>query len=518
MLLATLLGACSDSGSSTQAPTGNEVGVADQGADQGAEQSSNSAAQQPDALPPIDPSAQAILEVSFTMKETGEGAPNVPFQIRWEEDGKPSSTDVRTAPDGTRRIQFDHGSRLIGLVIRPSALTAPARYKESALLMGGRTHKIHVELERGGVVGGIVLDIDGNPVPDAQVGVFFADAGTLDKIMDPSVDAFTHSDAQGRFRLGGLPSGPFVLEASAPNMVAVWRPGGVMKDAREFRDLEIMLEPSFVVYGQAIDADENPVADVFVTAGKPNRRVNRRETQYPEVFQHGPRTCLAKSDAEGLFSLDRVPESQSWNINGKHPLYLTTRTSFDAGQQDVWLEMTKGAVLSGNVVDQAGNPVIGAQIWLLSSSGEPTTFTDKHGNFMFGIGAERFGVSPLVFKQGSGIAFLPPMDILVDTPPLQVVLDNRLTIKGKVVDAEGHGLSGVPMRIAGTPPSVDYLAAQMPERFLDRDAVLTAPDGSFEFNELYDSVFTITARPSGHEAVVAEGVTANTATVVLTVK
>lgn len=514
MLLVSFLGSCSDSGSSPQDPASHEVAATGPASGQ----DSASSAQNPDDLPPIDPMAQAVLEVSFTIKGTGKGAPEVPFEIRWEEDGKPSSTDVRTAPDGTRRIQFDHGSRLVGLVVRPSARTAPAMHKESALLMGGRTHKIHIELEPGGVVSGVVLDIDGNPVADAEVGAFFADAGTLDKIMNPSVDAFTHSDAQGRFRLGGLPSGQFILEASAPNMVSVWRPGGVMSNAREFRNLEIMLEPGFVVYGQALDAEEQPVAGVFVTAGKPNRRVNRKATEHPEIFQHGPRTSLAKSDAEGLFSLDRVPESQSWNINGKHPRYLPTRTSFDAGQQDVWLEMTKGAVLSGNVVDTEGNAVVGAQIWLLSSSGQPSTFTDMNGDFMFGVGAERYGVSPLIFKQGSGMAFLPPMDILTETQPLKVVLDSGLTIKGKVVDAEGQGLSGVPMRIAGAPPSVTYLAAQMPERFLDRDAVLTAPDGSFEFNELYDSLFTITARPSGQEAVVVAGISVNAAEVVLTVK
>ena len=514
MLLVPIWGACSDSGSSTQDLANDEVAATGAVSDQDLA----SSVQNPAGQPPVDPSAAAFLEVSFRMKGTGLGVADVPFEIRWEEDGKPSSTDVRTSPDGTRRIEFDHGSRLVGLVIRPSARTAPAMHKESALLMGGRTHKIEIELEPGGIVSGIVLDIDGKPVADAEVGVFFTDAGTLDKIMNPSVDAFTHSDAEGRFRLGGLPSGQFILEASAPNMVAVWRPGGLMKDAREFRNLEIMLEPGFVVYGQAVDSEEQPVAGVFVTAGKPNRRVNRKATDNPDIFQHGPRTCLAKSDADGIFSLDRVPESQSWNINGKHPLYLPTRSSFDAGQQDVWLEMTKGAVLSGNVVDREGHAVVGAQVWLLSSSGQPTTFTDKSGNFMFGVGAEKHDVSPLIFKQGSGIAFMPPMDIRVDTPPLQVVLDSSRKIHGKVVDANGNGLSGVPVRIAGTPPSVSYLSAQMPERFLDRDAVLTAPDGTFEFNELYDSVFTVTARPSGQEAVTATAITANSATVVLTVK
>jgi hypothetical protein len=175
-------------------------------------------------------------------------------------------------------------------------------------------------------------------------------------------------------------------------------------------------------------------------------------------------------------------------------------------------------VLSGNVVDGAGNPIVGAQIWLLSGSGEPTTFTNGDGDFLFGVGKEKFAVSPLIFKQGSGMVFLPPMDVLADTAPLKIVLDGGLTLRGKVQDAEGNGLSGVPVRIAGTPPFEGYLSSQMPERFLDRDAVLTAPDGSFVFNELYDSVFTITARPSGKEAVKAEGVSATSGQTVLTVK
>jgi len=514
MLLAPIWGACSDSGKSTQDAATNDVTNGSSAAGQG----STNGAQNGEELPPIDSQAIAFLEVSFTIKGANEGAPGVPFEIRWEVDGKPSSTDVKTAEDGTRRIQFEHGSRLVGFVIHPSGRTAPSMYKESALLMGGRTHKVHVELDPGGIVSGVVLDIDGQPVPNAEVGAFFIDPIKLDTILLPSVDSFTRSDAQGRFRLGGFPAGHFIIEASVPNMVSVWRPGGVMSDAREFSGLEILLEPAHVVYGQAIDANEDPVADAMITAGKPNRRVNRRPTQYPEVFLHGPRASLAKSDADGLFTLGAVPESQTWNINGKHLDYLPVRTSFDAGQADIWLEFTKGVALSGSVSDGSGNSLVSAQIWLLSSSGQPSTFSDKNGDFKFKAGKEKLGVSLLAFKEGHGMFFIDRIDVVADSPALDIVLDGGVTISGKVVDAAGNGLSGVPVRIAGPLPHEGFLAIQMPERFLDRDAVLTGPDGSFEFNELYDSVFTVTTRPPGKPAVSVTDISSASADVVLTIE
>jgi len=509
VLLTALWGACSPSGSPSQ--TASEyTGTPAEGG-----RNDLSAASE---LPPINPKARAFLEVSFTIKGMEQGAPEVPFEIRWEEDGKPSSTSVRTTPDGTRRIEFEHGSRLLGLVIHPSARTAPSFYKESALLMGGRSHKIHVELDPGGVVSGVVLDGAGKPVADAEVGAFFTDAERLDKDMSPQADAFTHSDAQGEFRLGGFPSGPFVIEASSPGLVAVWRPVGLMSNAREFSGLEVLLEPGHVVYGQAIDSNDKPVADVLVTAGKPYRRVNRRPTQYTEVFMNGPRACLARTDADGLFTLKAVPDSQSWNINSKHPRYLPVRTSFDAGQTDVWLELLEGAALTGSVYDASGHTLAGAQIWLLSTSGQNSVFSDKNGDFLFPTSGKQSGVSPLIYKQGYGMVFLPPMDVTAETPPLSIVLDGGVTLRGKVVDGTGTGVSGVPVRVAGNPPVEGYLAALMPERFLDRDAVLTAPDGTFEFQELYDSVFTISVRQAGQEVARLEGVSKTSADIVLTLK
>jgi hypothetical protein len=500
LLLAALAGACSDSSKPPEVTSGQEV------TQEPVEQSES----------PIDPSAIAFLEVTFLLKGTDIGVPNVPFSIRWEEDGKPSSTDANTTPEGTRRIQFDHGARFNGLVIHPSATTAPSFYQDSALLMGGRTHEVTVELEPGGIVSGTVVDIEGKPIADAVVGAYFLDAIALDRIKSRRVDSFTHTDADGKFRLGGFPSGPFMLEASAPNQVSVWRPGGLMKDAREYSGLEIQMEPGFVVYGQAVDSQDRPIAGVHVTAGKPNRRINRRPTDYPDVFMHGPRACIADSDEEGLFTLEGVPESQGWNINGKHPEYQPVRTSFAAGQQDVWLEMTRGALLTGTISATDGAPVVGAQVWVLSPDGEPSVFTDRNGEYVFGLGKDRNDVCVLIYKHGLGMKLLGPMDITAETGAIDIVLDGGAVIRGRLVDASGKGLSGVPMRIAGTPPMETFLSAHMPERFLDRDAVLTAPDGSFEFTELYDSVFTVTARPPGAAAVVLEGVAAGSEDLLLT--
>jgi hypothetical protein len=514
LLALAFLSACSDAGKSSQDPSNQGVGAGGANSD-GANAHSS---QEPEDLPPIDPQAIAFLELALTIKGTDQGAPDVPIKIFWEADGKPSNTDVRTTPDGTRRVQFEHGSRLVGLDINPSARTAPTTYKESALLMGGRTHKIHVELEAGGIVSGIVLDVEGNPVAGATVGAFFTDPISLDNMVSTRVDVFTRSDKDGAFRLGGFPSGPFVLEANWENMMSVWRPGGSMIEAREFRDLEIHMEPGHVVYGQAIDANEEPIADVMVVAGKPNRKTNRRPTQYEEVFMYGPRACLAKSDEAGLFTLPAVPESQGWNIVGRHPRYLPLRKSFGAGQQDVWLEMSEGASLAGRVQDVNGKEISSVQIWMLSADGNPSVFTDKEGNYLFGVGKPKKDVCVLLYKAGYGMSFLGPMDIDVGMQPLDVVLEGGVSVAGKVVDAEGKGMSGVPVRIQGSLPMEGFLAAHMPERFLDRDAVLTGPDGSFQFNELYDSSFNLTVRAPGKPRVAQGGIQRGTTDLVLTVE
>ena len=493
-------GAAADSGPASQSDPGAPGNQANPSG------SGEAASQDPD-LPPIDPAKPAILEVVFTIGDSGQPAAMVPYEIVWETEGEFATTTSNTLEDGIRRSELEHGSRLKGIRVSPTAYTAPIEYPENVLLLGGRVHRFERQLPPAGIVSGVVLDLEGNPVPDAVIGVIFQDPTELDKQLEVKADVHSTSDDQGRFRIGGLPSGPFTVEASTPTLMSVRRPGGIMRGAQEYRGLEIHMEPGHEVYGQVWDEQEQPVAEVLVIAGKPGRRVYRKETAYPDVYMYGPRACLALSQEDGQFQLAPVPESQAWNVQARHPLYRLSRAHLEPGQQDLWIEMTVGPHLAGNLIHSNGNAAGVTQVHLLSPAGVQSMVTETDGSFLFSLSEELEEVWVLAFHERGGLVFHGPISVGVGTEPLTLTMEHALSISGVVVDAQGQALSGVPVRIRGTAPP-GFLEAHLPERFLQLDASLTGVDGSFQFPYLYPGQFTVEVRPMGGEAKVLPGIEA----------
>jgi len=455
-------------------------------------------------LPEIDPTAPAYLRVVTTLK--GKPVGNISFDIQWLEEGNPAKTSSHIGPTGEHTVTFDHGSQLIGLVFSPSSRTAPRSVKDGTLLTGNRTYTMEVELQPCSIVSGVVLDVEGNPLPGANVLAFFETPESLESKLNPSVRSFSTSDEQGRFRLGGLAPGPFPLEASYEGKTTIWRPCGMIGKEEEITGLEIMMEPAIIVYGQVTDTDGVAIKQAKVTAGRPNRRRNRRSTENPNVFLYNPRGINVLTEEDGTFQLVGVPESQNWLINVTHKEFKRSITTLEAGQIDVWVELKKGADLRGSIVDGDGRALSQAQIWMLTDEGEPTQFSDLKGQFLFGGLDEMEKVYLIVYRPGYGMKLLGPMAIEEGMPSLDVVLDGGLVIEGVLRDASGNPVSGAAMRIQGSVPDETFLNARLPEQFLGRNAVLTGADGSFRFEGLYSGVFTVTASVPGKPKVIVLGV------------
>lgn len=454
--------------------------------------------------PEVDPTARGFLEVRVFLD--GEPVPNLPFDVHWLDEGNPSKTASRTEGNGVRKMPFDHGSQVLRVLVNPGPRTAPRTVVEQTFILGARTHVVSIDLAPGGIVGGVVLDIEGNPVPHADVVGFFETPEALDQQEHPSGRSLSRTNEQGRFRMGGFPAGPFTLEAGVEGQTAVWRPGGVIMEGQELRNLEILLEPSYIAYGQVSDMDDQSIAGAHVVAGKPGRRRTRRETDHEQVFHYPPRAIVTRSTAEGTFQIPGVPESQNWLVNVSHPNFKRAIKKLEAGQLDIWIEMRRGADLQGTVTDGDGTPLRQTQVWMLTDEGEPSAFTDQEGQYLFGALDPMEKVYMILYKPGYGMEFLGPMAVVEGMDPVDVVLSGGLPIQGIVKDAAGNPLSGVGLRIAGQVPEPGFPAMRMPEKFLDQYAVLSGPDGSFSFDGLYSGVFTVTATLPGKAKLAVEGV------------
>lgn len=455
-------------------------------------------------LPEIDPTAVGFLEVHSILN--GQPVPNVPFDVHWLDEINPSKTASRTGENGIRRMPFEHGAQVLRVLMNPTAYTAPYTHHEAVFIKGNRTHVVKIDLAPGGIVSGVVLDIEGNPVPGAQVAGFFEAPDTLDQRAMPKARSLSRTDDLGRFRMGGFPQGFFTLEAAVEGQTAVWRPSGLIQAGQELGELEIFLEPSYTAYGQVQDLDEKPIAGARVEAGKPGRRRVARETVHEHVFLYGPRTIIATTAADGTFQIPGVPESQNWLVNVSHPEFKKTIRILEAGQLDIWIDMPRGADLRGTVTDGNLDPLSKVQVWMLTADSEPSQFTDRDGGFFFGALDEMEGVYLILYRPDTGMAFLGPMEIKEGMDPVQVVMSGGKGIHGVVQDTDGNPLSGVGLRIEGKLPEPGFPTMRLPERFLDQYAVLSGADGTFAFEGLYDSEFKVTASAPGKQKAVLEGV------------
>lgn len=503
LLLLSLALSCGGS----ESPAVEEVGQSSQVAsNEGVTESSGEPSAVQEELPEIDPTANGYLRVVTTLK--GEPIGNIPFDIQWLEEGNPAKTSSRVGPSGEHRVPFEHGSQLVGILFSPTFATAPRGIKDGTLIKGNRTYTVEVELTPCSIVSGVVLDVEDNPIPGANVLAFFEPPEALESQLHPVVRTFTTADSEGRFRLGGLPPGPFSLEASFEGQATIWRPCGVIGLEEEFTDLEIMMEPAGIVYGQVTDEDSVGVNQALVTAGRPNRRRNRRSTPNPAVFHYNPRGINVLTENDGSFQLVGVPESQNWMVNVTHDEFKRKIVGLEPGQIDIWVELGKGVDLRGTVVDEEGRPVGQTQIWMFTDEGEPSQFSDLQGKFLFG------GLDPLkevyvmVYCPGYGMQLHGPMPLEMGMPALDIVLDAGVVIEGVLRDANGDPVSGAAVRLNGTLPGEGFLSARLPEQFLGRNATLTGADGSFRFGELYPGVFTVTASVPGKAKVVVLGVEA----------
>ena len=225
-----------------------------------------------------------------------------------------------------------------------------------------------VELEARSYVSGRVLDGAGRPVAQAQiVGRRPALPGAENRA--PRAVARGLTDADGRFRLGLASGHTYRIQAEDARgrrdeaTVAELAPSGLT-------GLEIRLPDGAGAIGRVARLDESPLAGAWVTvrpSGSGFRAPTRRAA--PERPEDDPWTTL--TDDEGRFHFAELP-ARRIDVVASAPGYapfvvpgLEVAPSSDGGVVDLGLfALEEAARLAGLVVDEAGEPVPGAGLWI----------------------------------------------------------------------------------------------------------------------------------------------------------
>lgn len=378
---------------------------------------------------------------------------------------------------------------------------------------------VRFALHRTGLIDGRVVDADDAPVAGARVTL--AGSGVW-----PPRDLET--DAEGRFRVEGVPGGVYELRAASPGRVSEPREG-ILLAAGGHAEVDLVLGPAFALSGRVLEAGTGvAVAGAEVLVAE-------------DALSFSPRA--ARTAADGTYRVDGlrgVPHRVSVRAEGFVPIIGETRTPAVAAVAVI--ELVRGAVVAGVVVDDDDRPVAGARIDVVSADGPSPGLTTAAMPATGGFRAALFeaaltgpvplrggelGVTlgevppiPLVPGTGAAVGGLDPAAGVTDaqgrfsvqgvvpgrvrvlalhpdhapgsTEPFDVVsggerTDLRIvmpaggTVDGRVVDARGFPVERV--RIELVSPSEPY----------PRGAI-TASDGTFVFEAVAGPV-TVTAYP-----------------------
>ena len=397
----------------------------------------------------------------------------------------------RAATDGSGAFRFDGlepGTYQVRAFSSEGATPNPA----TVIVESGREARHDFELGEGYLVRGRVTDADtGAPLAGAEV----TESWVFHNVI--------RTDDNGEFTYANYPKDGFVdlsIRAAGYGKCKV-QIRGYFEEAPPKQYWEIALFPGAVVTGRVVDEAGTPLPDVYVGCAASDHDPD--EPMLQQTDWRGGRT-----DADGRYRIDDV------RTDIPHALFLQRdglgAVSYEIGVPRGEVELPDivlraGHVVSGRVVDEAGEPRAGQRVGLLGHNAdraerfghpltkdldtyvaERNTRTDGTGRFYFpdvADGAYRLEAKIPYSEEGVEA----PLEVAGANVDLELALVAGLAIEGLAVRPDG-----------GIPPTT-YLLAIREDGAGKRVQVLTDDGGRFRLGGLEEGTYQIQVYPMPSE-------------------
>ena len=334
--------------------------------------------------------------------------------------------------------------------------TNPQNATRVAVALGAETSGIDADLVRGGAIEGRVTDQDGSPVAGLCVAATWFS---------------TRTDGDGRYRIGGLPSGLYEVRFASCGSDTTYR--AEYWDDDPFTPTSIQVAVPETVTG--IDA----VLDWTTTL--------RGTVRGPDGRGLG-RACVAAHDDDGEIVFTRTAPDGTWSLvagSGTFRVQVAdcearvypTRWYEDARTEDaatpidvprggivdgIDVRLPEGGSITGRITDAAGQPAHGACAIVTSGPGGGSARTGPDGTYVItGLATGEYTVAFSGCDAGTSVwewyddAFEPAdaMPIAVTEGAATTGIDAAITftgtVHGRVRDRLGRGLAGICVKAVG---------------------------------------------------------------------
>ena len=461
---------------------------------------------------PVTVRDAAITGVEVRMKGGGAVVGRVD-----DREGKPVAfATVRLG--GARANMWERGQRtattdragvfeLHGLVrgkfsARAESDTAASKIVDVDLTTDATRRDVVLVLEVSGTISGTVVDETGVPVPEVSVNAMpdvFGGAKADSIALSGMSNATT--DGSGNFRIHGLPDGAYRVWASRTggnNFRGGFDDKGVTASTGDKGVKIVMSAPGIVTGKLSLDGKPPTSATVQIGPG-----------QLPTQVENG--TFTVKDVPAG--TLDAIFHGPEFAELIKHDIKVEPGKTTDLGTIDV----SRGRVVTGKVVDAAGTGVAGARVrlgqMLFSMQGLDddtmgdmrgmrSTTTDQDGSFtMSGVGKKAAYVAAEQAERGQSTALQLP-EGTDDPPTITLQLRGWGSITGTVT------FKGQPVPSASVTETTKNGGAQMAMTQTDVDgnfSMLKVAEGTHVLSVMQQKGFGMSMKSTSATAQVTAG-------------
>jgi uncharacterized GH25 family protein len=237
-------------------------------------------------------------------------------------------------------------------------------------------------------------------------------------------------------------------------------------------------------------------------------------------------TSATTSDAQGRFAVGKL-RAGTWHLRTASAKFLPAVQDVELKDEeqrtDLVLVVNAGQAISGQVVNDLGQPVAGCRVGAKRKearagvdierfTGDESTTTDASGFFtLTGLAGETASVRAV--GAGHGVAFAT--DVPVGTGNLLLRVDRLATIAGTLVGTDGKPIAGSRVRALGGRRDAAAIDGDIDLDVMGPDGLpmggpqaraRTAADGSFELANVRPGEVTVVADGEGHRPVRQTGI------------